>query len=53
MTLQLPKGTRDLKPEEAIVRNKIVDTLKNTFELYGYSPLGTPALERYDVLASK
>jgi histidyl-tRNA synthetase len=53
MTLQLPKGTRDFKPEEAIIRNKIVDTLKEVFELYGYNPLETPAFERYDVLASK
>jgi len=53
MPPQLPKGTRDLKPEEAIVRNKIVSTLKNTFEIYGYSPLETPAFERYDILASK
>ncbi|MEK6949861.1 MAG: histidine--tRNA ligase [Nanoarchaeota archaeon] len=53
MTLQLPKGTRDLKPEEAIVRNKIVDTLKETFELYGYNPLETPVLEKYELLASK
>ncbi len=53
MTLQLPKGTRDLKPEEAIVRNKIVSTLKEVFEIYGYSPLETPAFERFDILASK
>ena len=53
MTLQLPKGTRDFKPEEAIVRNKIIGTLKDIFELYGYSPLETPAFERYDILASK
>ncbi len=53
MTLQLPKGTRDFKPEEAIARNKIISTLKDVFELYGYSPLETPAFERYDVLASK
>ncbi|MBI2208627.1 histidine--tRNA ligase [Candidatus Woesearchaeota archaeon] len=53
MKLQLPKGTRDLKPEEAIVKNKIVDTLKEVFELYGYSPLETPAFERFDILASK
>lgn len=51
--LQLPKGTRDLKPEEAIVRNKIVNTLKEVFELYGYSPMETPVFERYDLLASK
>jgi len=53
MNLQLPKGTRDLKPEEAIVRNKIVSTLREVFEVYGYSPLETPAFERYDILASK
>ena len=53
MTLQLPKGTRDLKPEEAIVRNKIVSTLREVFELYGYPPLETPVFERYDILASK
>ena len=53
MTLQLPKGTRDLKPEEAIVRNKIVGTLKEVFELYGYSPLETPVFEKLDILASK
>ena len=53
MTLQLPKGTRDFKAEEAIVRNKIVDTLKEVFEVYGYSPLETPAFERYELLASK
>ena len=53
MTLQLPKGTRDFKAEEAIVRNKIVNALKDVFETYGYSPLETPAFERYDILASK
>jgi len=53
MTLQLPKGTRDLSQEEAIVRNKIVDTLKGVFEVYGYNPLETPVFERYDILSSK
>ena len=53
MTLQLPKGTRDFKPEEAIARNKIVNALKDVFETYGYGPLETPAFERYDILASK
>ncbi len=53
MALQLPKGTRDFKPDEAIVRNKIVGTLKSVFEIYGYSPLETPAFERYEILASK
>lgn len=53
MELQLPKGTRDLKPNEMIVRNSILNTLKETFEVYGFSPLETPILERYEILASK
>ncbi len=51
--LQLPKGTRDFLPEDKIVRDKIVALLKETFELYGYNPLETPALELYETLSSK
>lgn len=53
MELQIPKGTRDTSPEEKIVKDKIVNTLKEVFELYGYAPLDTPILERFDVLSSK
>lgn len=53
MKLQLPKGTRDLKPEEMIMRNNIVSALKEIFEIYGYSPLETPSFERFDILSSK
>jgi len=53
MKLQLPKGTRDLPQEQAIARDKIVNALKEVFELYGYGPLDTPAFERFDILASK
>jgi len=53
MKMQRAKGMRDFAPEEKIVRNRIVSTLKNVFETYGYNPLETPVLERFDVLASK
>jgi len=53
MNLQIPKGTRDFSPEEKILRDRIVATLKEVFELYGYAPLDTPILERFDVLSSK
>lgn len=53
MELQLPKGTQDFSPEEKILRDKIVNALKEAFELYGYAPLETPVFERYEVLASK
>lgn len=47
------KGTNDFLPEEQIIRNKIINTLRNTFELYGFLPLETPMLCYYDLLASK
>lgn len=53
MKLQLAKGVNDSLPEEMIVRQKLIDELKTVFELYGYSPLDTPAIERFDVLSSK
>jgi len=53
MTELTPKGVRDFLPEEKIVRDKIIDILKKSFELYGYNPLETPALERIEILASK
>ena len=53
MELQRAKGTRDFLPEDMILRNKIVSTLREVFELYGFSPLETPILERLDVLSAK
>ena len=51
--LQRAKGTRDFSPKETILRNKIVNILKNNFEKFGFSPIETPIIERFDVLASK
>ncbi|PHQ65212.1 MAG: hypothetical protein COB99_05320, partial [Sulfurimonas sp.] len=44
-----------LKTIDASMTNLIdsINALKDVFELYGYSPLETPAFERYDILASK
>ncbi len=47
------KGTKDYSGEEAIIREKTVSLLKEIFELYGFSPLENPVLERYEVLSSK
>lgn len=47
------KGTFDFLPEEQSVRNKIMNTLRDTFELYGYLPIETPILCHYELLASK
>ncbi len=47
------KGTRDFLPEEKIMRQKIVDTLKGVFETFGFSPLETPSLEKWEILSRK
>jgi len=47
------KGTRDFLPEEMILRQKIIEKIKNIFEIFGFSPLETPALEKWEILAAK
>lgn len=53
MELQLPRGTRDFPPSEAILRDEIMQTMVAIFERYGFNPLETPLLERWEVLAAK
>ncbi|MBU0456767.1 MAG: histidine--tRNA ligase [Nanoarchaeota archaeon] len=53
MELQTARGVRDIPPEEMILKNKVVNTLKEIFELYGFAPLETPVIERYETLAAK
>jgi len=53
MELQRAKGTRDFLPEEKIKRQYVVDTLRKVFENYGFVPLETPILERYETLSAK
>lgn len=53
MKLQPLKGTKDYLPDEQIVRNWIVDTLRKVFELYGYKPIETSILDFWEVGASK
>ena len=47
------KGTSDFMPDDQIIRNRIINLLKSTFESYGFLPLETPILCYYDLLASK
>lgn len=53
MKLERARGTRDFSFGEALQRQQIVRTLRQVFELYGYNPLETPVIERFDTLASK
>lgn len=47
---RLLRGFRDALPEEMIARGRIIDTVREVYELYGFVPLDTPALEYADVL---
>jgi histidyl-tRNA synthetase len=49
----LPQGTRDFGPETVRKRQYILTTIRNIFELYGYQPLETPAMEQMDTLMGK
>ncbi|UCE14848.1 MAG: histidine--tRNA ligase [Candidatus Heimdallarchaeota archaeon] len=47
------KGTNDHLPEEQVLREKILNVVKEVFQLFAFRPATTPIIERWDVLASK
>jgi len=49
----IPKGTRDFSPVEMARRNYIFDTVKSVFQLYGFQPIETPAMENLSTLMGK
>lgn len=49
----IPKGTRDFSPAVMIKRNYIFDTIRDVFQLYGYQPIETPAMENLSTLMGK
>ena len=49
----IPQGTRDFGPDIVRKRNFIFDTIREVFELYGFQPLETPAMENLDTLTGK
>ena len=53
MKPSIPKGTRDFSPQEMVKRNYIFDTIKGVFQLYGYLPIETPAMENLETLMGK
>lgn len=53
MKPSIPKGTRDFGPAEMQKRNYIFSVIKKNFELFGYQPLETPAMENITTLTGK
>src|SRR3954463_2212464 len=44
------RGLRDLLPAEMLARQWMIDTIRGVYELYGFVPIVTPAIEYLDVL---
>jgi histidyl-tRNA synthetase len=49
----IPQGTRDFNAAVVLKRNYIFQTIRTAFELYGFEPLETPAMENLETLMGK
>lgn len=49
----IPKGTRDFGPDVVRKRNYIFRIIRDVFEVHGFQPLETPAMEQLDTLTGK
>jgi histidyl-tRNA synthetase len=47
---RLPRGLADRGPAEIAATRRMTDTIREVFELYGFEPLETPAIEYTDAL---
>ena len=47
---ELPAGFRDYGPAEAIAKQEMIDSIRKTFELFGFDPLETSSVQRTEVL---
>ncbi|HMP95071.1 MAG TPA: ATP phosphoribosyltransferase regulatory subunit, partial [Phnomibacter sp.] len=53
MKPSIPQGTRDFGADVVRKRRYIFTTLQQVFELFGFGPLETPAMENLDTLMGK
>lgn len=53
MKPSLPQGTRDFTAAVVQKRRYILDTIRTVFELHGFAPLETPAMENLQTLMGK
>ena len=49
----IPKGTRDFSPIEMSKRNYIFNTIRESFHLFGFQQIETPAMENLTTLMGK
>ena len=53
MKPSIPKGTRDFSPTEVANRTYIMNTIKTSFETFGFQPIETPSFENSSTLMGK
>lgn len=46
-------GFMELTPQDQILFNKLMDTIRKNFEKFGFLPLDTPVLEKSEILLAK
>ena len=51
MKLMNAKGVRDFTPKEKIIRQQVIDSLRSVFEEFGFNPIETPIIEKYELLS--
>lgn len=49
----IPKGTRDFGVSEMVKRNYIFNIIRSVFQLFGFKPIETPAVENLSTLLGK
>ncbi len=52
-TVETLKGTKYYSTKEQILKEKILETIKEVLQKYGFNPIETPVLQLYKLLASK
>ncbi len=50
---RVPRGMRDILPEQMVRRQYVMDMIRGVFEEFGFEPLQTPAIELEETLKGK
>jgi len=53
MAIGPPTGMRDWLPQDALLRQRLMETISSVYRLYGYLPIDTPVMEDLAVLLGK
>lgn len=53
MTFKTPRGFRDLAPEDALILEHMLDCMQRLFQKFGFDPIQTPVLEKWETLKGK